>query len=146
MHSSFLLSLAALWRRVKAWFQRPPERSRRRQPARPAPSPAYRIVYVTDQPDLLEPKTIYAVGADGHLWHLAFACPCGCGTPVALNVLPDDEPRWSFEDDRGTPTIVPSVERRTGCRSHYFITRGQVRWVGADARYVSNRVRGYEGH
>jgi hypothetical protein len=143
MRSSFPQRLGALWRQVRAWFQRSPQPPRKPWPA---PPPPYRIAYVEDQPDLLEPKTIYAVGADGHLWHLAFACPCGCGTPVALNLLPDDEPRWSFEDDGGTPTIVPSVERRTGCRSHYFITRGQVRWVGSRREYESTRVREYDGH
>jgi hypothetical protein len=141
MPSGLPRKLGAVWRRVKAWFQRPRETSRQPRRKRPS-SPQYRIAYVDDTPEHIEPKTIYAVGADGHLWHLAFTCPCGCGAPVALNLLPDDEPRWSFEDELGAPTIVPSVERRTGCRSHYFITDGEVRWVRTDPRYGRTRIRG----
>jgi hypothetical protein len=141
MLASLLRRLGAFWHRVKTWAQ-PAKRHRPVQPSRPT---RYRVAYVPEEPDHFEPWTVYALGEDGHLWALAFACPCGCGASVALNLLPDDEPCWSFEDESGVPTIRPSVERHTGCRSHYFITRGQLRWVGGrghgDAR---TQVRRYD--
>lgn len=90
------------------------------------PEPAFRVVHLSEDPDELLPQTIYAIGENGHLWHVMLACPCGCGAAIALNVLPDDSPRWRL-DEHG-PTLSPSVWRTTGCRSHFILRRGQVVW------------------
>lgn len=54
--------------------------------------PQYRVVHLSDDPDELLPETLY--GENGHLWHVILACPCGCSATIALDVLPDDSPRW----------------------------------------------------
>jgi len=60
---------------------------------------------------------------------VAFLCPCGCGIEIYLPVDGSNvETKWSLSLNDGTPTITPSVAMRGGCMSHYFITRGEVRW------------------
>jgi hypothetical protein len=49
---------------------------------------------------------------------------------VQLSLLEDSRPRWRVEEhDDGTASIYPSVWRRRGCRSHFFVQRGMVIWV-----------------
>lgn len=97
-------------------------------PAPAAPPPAYRVVHLTEDPDELLPETLYAIGENGHLWHVALVCPCGCGAIIALNVLPDASPRWRLYESADGPTLSPSVWRTTGCRSHFILRRGGVIW------------------
>lgn len=62
-------------------------------------------------------------------WSVAMNCPCGCGQRVELPVLPEVRPRWTLTvDQRNRPTLHPSVAMRDGCRSHFWIRRGQVIW------------------
>ncbi|WP_425230023.1 DUF6527 family protein [Sphingomonas sp.] len=66
---------------------------------------------------------------DGVVYHsedfevAALLCACGCGHRVSL-LVPDSHRVWS-ED--GLATITPSISVCDGaCRSHYFITAGEV--------------------
>lgn len=92
------------------------------------PPPGYRVLHLSDDPDDLLPETLYAIGENGHLWHVMLICPCGCGATIALNVLPDDSPRWRLHEHVDGPTLTPSVWRTAGCRSHFIHRRGQVIW------------------
>jgi hypothetical protein len=130
-----------LWQRVLwliAWLWRP-SRSDADKALGPTPppkpvAPRYKLIQVSDDPDVLAPHTVYAVGEGSHLWHVVMECPCGCGDTVALNVLPDDSPRWSLRDEPEGPTLIPSVWRTTGCRSHYILRRGRVLWCGSNGQ------------
>lgn len=97
-------------------------------PLPPAAPPPYRIVHLTDDPDELLTETLYAIGENGHLWHVSLVCPCGCGATIALNLLPDDSPCWRLYESADGPTLSPSVCRTTGCRSHFILRRGYVIW------------------
>jgi hypothetical protein len=47
-----------------------------------------------------------------------------------MSLVENDRPRWRvkvYAD--GTPTVVPSIWRIVGCRSHFFLFWGRVRWV-----------------
>jgi hypothetical protein len=88
----------------------------------------YRLEYVSEEPTKLRTSTVYAVGENGHIWHVTFLCPCRCGAPISLNMLPDDSPRWHLSVHGDTPTLTPSVRRQVGCRSHFFLRRGRVDW------------------
>jgi len=58
----------SLWRTLKNGFQRLLKRT----------GQSYRLRVVVEEPDRLDPHCLYAVGKNGHLWHLTFVCPCGC--------------------------------------------------------------------
>jgi Family of unknown function (DUF6527) len=62
-------------------------------------------------------------------WCVGFRCPCGCGRTVELLVIDEADPRWDIStDDQRRPTLTPSVWLRDGCRSHFLIQRGRVKW------------------
>jgi hypothetical protein len=61
--------------------------------------------------------------------HASMLCPEGCGAIINLNLLPDDNPCWRLiVDDRGKPTLHPSVWRREECGAHFFMRSGQIIW------------------
>lgn len=87
------------------------------------------IVRVEDLPDSIERGTLYVVGEGHHLWSVALQCPCRCRAVIQLNLLPGAEPRWSLTKHRdGSVTLYPSIWRQKGCRSHFFIRKGQIEW------------------
>ncbi len=53
-------------------------------------------------------------------------CPCGCGDKV---YLPFKETNVSGEYwGLSSNTFTPSIFKRLGCKSHYFIKNGLVQW------------------
>lgn len=94
--------------------------------------PQYRVRRIEgDLPPSLNKYTIYIVGQDGYSEHISMLCPCGCADVVHLNLLPDERPVWKIENhSAGTITLHPSIWRKVGCKSHYWIRQGQVEWFG----------------
>ena len=93
-------------------------------------SPRFRLEYVEDVPSLISDKSIFIVQDGNEPELLAFKCPCGCDANIILNLLKDASPRWRFEingDD--IINIYPSVWRKFGCKSHFFVTKGDIKWV-----------------
>lgn len=88
----------------------------------------YKLAYVADEPPQLAAHTVYAVGENGHLWHVIFLCPCSCRAQISLNLLPDDSPRWKLSASNDVPSLSPSVRRAVGCRSHFILKNGRIVW------------------
>lgn len=81
-------------------------------------------------PGNLPPRDLVLLSDDGEAWSVAMNCPCGCGQRVELPLIREAKPRWSLTvDGKRRPTLYPSVWLREGCRSHYFIRDGKVKWV-----------------
>lgn len=57
-----------------------------------------------------------------------FRCPCACGETLVINVDADAGKAWRLRLDRFGLTLMPSVWRTTGCRSHFILWRSQVWW------------------
>lgn len=94
-------------------------------------SSKYDLRLVEDEPDRISPKTIYIVGDEEFQAIAIMLCPCGCNSKIHLNLLPGNKPTWSISSIRGTPTLKPSVWRKVGCKSHFFIRSGQIVWAGS---------------
>lgn len=106
--------IARLWSWVKGLFRR-------------GPTPLATI-RVEEPPEVLRPRTVYLLGEEGHIWSVAMLCPCGCGEQIHLSAV-GGRPRWSVEvEGDGSVTLSPSVWRKAGCRSHFFLRRGVVQW------------------
>ncbi|WP_425607668.1 DUF6527 family protein [Pelagicoccus enzymogenes] len=93
--------------------------------------PAFgRIEYVDDWPKGFSQGVVYVQVASNGPWSLAFECPCGCREAIYLNLLKESRPAWNFEIRwfKGL-TINPSVWRKVGCRSHFFVRQGEVVWA-----------------
>lgn len=89
----------------------------------------YGLELTAEVPDALRPRTLYVVGENGHRWFAAFLCPCGCGAVIQASLLPNSRPHWQLSEHLdGTVSLHPSVWRTKGCRSHFVLKRGRIRW------------------
>jgi hypothetical protein len=65
----------------------------------------------------------------GEDWCVGMHCPCRCGAIIELLVIKEANPRWDIvTDGKGHPYLSPSVWRKTGCRSHFWVRRGRIEW------------------
>ena len=104
-------------------------------PLRRTSQPRLQYERVDEFPDLLRPSTLYVAGEEPHMWAAALLCPCGCGDVIELNLLGQARPCWSVRQHRdGSVTLTPSVWRRKGCRSHFFVRNSRIAWGGFDLR------------
>src|SRR5262249_2685184 len=83
--------------------------------------------------DSLPPKLPWrdlVVARDGDEdWCVGLRCPCGCRSTIGLLVNPEAEPRWDLAvGARARPSLSPSVWRKTGCHSHFWLRAGRVHW------------------
>ena len=67
----------------------------------------------------------------------ALLCACGCGHRVSL-LVPDSH---QIASENGWATVTPSISVcDADCKSHYFITRGQVEWMPAFSEAMAASV------
>jgi hypothetical protein len=86
------------------------------------------ITYVDNVPKKFKANVLYAVGRTDP-WRVAMLCPCGCKCTIHLSLLKDDRPKWHLAiSDAGLPTLQPSILRIAGCKSHFFLIKGEVIW------------------
>ena len=84
---------------------------------------------VDEEPNVARKRTVYLVGEGGDPWFAVFGCPCGCGDLIKLSLLPNERPRWSARGHwTGTVSLAPSVWRQVGCKSHFWMRKGRIRW------------------
>lgn len=91
----------------------------------------YVVSQTEDEPKKLKPRKVYLLGEPGHEWVAVFLCPCGCSEVIRLNLLKHgDRPTWQVQrEPKNRLSLTPSVWRNGGCRSHFFLTHGHIRWV-----------------
>ena len=90
--------------------------------------PSYRIVIENDVPEFVRDQTLYLIGEAENFWLAIMKCPCGCGDSIQLPMTETARPCWRVSVQRGAPTLVPSVNRATKCRSHFVLKAGRVAW------------------
>jgi hypothetical protein len=57
-------------------------------------------------------------------------CPCGCGDLIMLSLMKENKPSWNLQiDNLGRPSLLPSIWKIDGCKSHFFVRRGRIKWV-----------------
>jgi hypothetical protein len=89
----------------------------------------FRYVAVDEFPDTLGTLKVYLAGEGENLWAASMICACGCGETIQLNLSKAARPCWEAEPHPdGTVSLSPSIWRRKGCESHFWIRRGQVDW------------------
>jgi hypothetical protein len=89
----------------------------------------YRYVIVEDLPNKIEPGTLYIFANNGYYWQIAMFCPCGCKTVLYMNLVDDITPFWKYHiDHNNLISISPSLHRKTGCKSHFFLRKGKIVW------------------
>lgn len=81
--------------------------------------------------DRLQPFLLYVESRASKDRWLHLLCPCGCGDVISLNLMTSTRPYWSLtRHPDGTLSVMPSVDKTSGCRSHFFIRRSRIDWAG----------------
>ncbi|HXE53548.1 MAG TPA: DUF6527 family protein [Tepidisphaeraceae bacterium] len=88
------------------------------------------VVRVPDQTTAsqhLQPGVLVLVMPGQRPKSLKFLCPCGCGKPVSVNLMPEAGKAWRLAADAGGLSLFPSVWLDVGCRSHFILRRNKAR-------------------
>ncbi len=84
-------------------------------------------------PHHLEPDIVYVIGDDECEWAAVLLCPCSCGETIHLSLVTDAIPSWKVQLHEGKRvTLLPSVWRTMGCKSHFIIYRGHIFWCASE--------------
>lgn len=85
--------------------------------------------FLDDPPTQIKSRTVYIIGSSNYVWSAMMKCPCGCNELIHLNLLPKGRPRWTHVIQKNkSVTLHPSVWRTKGCRSHFFLKNGAIKW------------------
>ena len=94
--------------------------------------------FVKTIPDALDELTLYVSMDYATAVH---TCCCGCGQEVVTPLSPTD---WTLIYDGVSISLSPSIGNWSfKCGSHYWISRGKVRWA---RRWSRNRVDAERAH
>lgn len=89
----------------------------------------YSVEYIEDPVETPKKKVLYIIGTSDEPWQVELACPCGCKDKIVLPVNDSTEPRWAIQlTNELPPTLSPSVWRSKGCKSHFFLKQGRIKW------------------
>jgi len=89
----------------------------------------YSYTSMDEFPETVKANVIYHVGEKEFKWVAVLKCPCGCGDTIQLNLLKDSSPCWRVKiHSNGDISLYPSVNRTINCKSHFNITKNNVRW------------------
>ena len=84
--------------------------------------------FSSDIPEVIEEEVIYIIGEKKFYWMALFYCPCGCKEVIKLNLLKEASPQWQFFIKWGRITFHPSIWRKVGCKSHFHVKKGNIKW------------------
>jgi len=93
--------------------------------------PARRLVRVQgdEMPEHLPARRLVLLHDGSENWSIGMRCPCGCKETIELMLLKAAKPRWDLTfNAKGQPSLSPSILRRSGCRSHFWVRGGKVEW------------------
>lgn len=89
----------------------------------------YLVQRSDELPEQVHERRIYLIGESAEPWLIALQCPCGCKSLIQLNTLKEAKPRWSYElHPFGRISLTPSIWRKVGCKSHFWVRNGKVVW------------------
>jgi len=90
---------------------------------------SYSVQYIEDPIDNPKKKILYIVGTVNDPWQAELLCPCGCKDKIVLPVNNSTKPHWSLNITiKKTPSLSPSIWRTKGCKSHFFLKKGKIKW------------------
>lgn len=92
-----------------------------------------RLDYFSSHSDVAElpPRRTLAVVGNPDLakWAI-FACPCGHGHSIILNLSPIRRSAWQLKVSKSGPSLYPSVDSLTDeRRCHFWLRDGKVHWA-----------------
>ncbi len=86
--------------------------------------------YVDAASSVSKPGDCAIVERAGMQRQLVVRCPDGCGEILSINLDPRAGPAWRLYRKNGAWSLFPSIDKPTGCLSHFILWRGHVLWCG----------------
>lgn len=87
----------------------------------------------SEAPVLPPRRTLAIVGSPDRPKWAVFACPCGHGHSIVVNLSSTRGPVWRLKVEEGGPSLHPSVDALTGeRRCHFYLRKGHVHWAADD--------------
>jgi hypothetical protein len=77
-------------------------------------------------------KKLYLEVRGGKEKWLYLKCPDECGDLISVNLMQSYDPSWTVLIDDGLISIHPSVWKKTGCKSHFFIKDSAIVWASLE--------------
>jgi hypothetical protein len=77
---------------------------------------------------LKKPGDCAVVERKGTLRQIVISCPDGCGETLSINLDPRSGAAWRLYQRRGRWSLFPSIDRTSGCRSHFLLWGGHIAW------------------
>lgn len=72
-------------------------------------------------------------GGKGYNKWAHLICPCGCNEIINLSLMKSHNPHWYLKiDNFSRPTLYPSIWKKDGCESHFWIKKGKLIWCEYD--------------
>jgi len=81
---------------------------------------------------LRAPGDCVIVERGGVTRQLVMKCPDGCGEIISVNLDRRSGPAWRLYHRRGKWSLFPSIDKPTGCESHFILSRGRIIWSDSD--------------
>lgn len=92
----------------------------------------YRSKVLPDNPisENIQSDIVYIVGGEDYVKWAYFKCPDGCGDTIMLSLSPNKRPSWKIKQDgRGRVSLYPSINKQDGCKSHFWLKKGKIKWA-----------------
>ena len=92
----------------------------------------YKIQLIPDnpRPEKLKKNIVHVVGNKNYIKWAYIKCPCGCKEIIMLSLNKAEFPSWEIKRDWiGRVSISPSIHRIEGCKSHFWIKKGNLKWT-----------------
>tara|TARA_Y100000780_G_scaffold187277_1_gene174179 strand:+ start:586 stop:927 length:342 start_codon:yes stop_codon:yes gene_type:complete len=90
----------------------------------------YKAVVTSDIPKEVKEHQVFLVGDHGKFWVAVMKCPCGCGGSLHMNLIRSQRPCWRITvKEGGVVSFHPSLWKKNGCKSHFFLKDGVINWV-----------------
>lgn len=81
---------------------------------------------------LRAPGDCVIVERGGVTRQLVMKCPDGCGEIISVNLDHRSGPAWRLYKRRGKWSLYPSIDKPTGCKSHFILSYEKIIWTDSD--------------
>lgn len=91
----------------------------------------YKLVLINGNEEVvIKPNCLYLEKrGDKNRW-VYLKCPCKCNETISINLMKSAYPNWNIRINNGdNVTLYPSVDKTTGCKSHFFIRNSTIVWA-----------------
>ena len=96
-------------------------------------APSFNIVEIAERYSeavvlLKQPGDCAIIERGGLRRQIIIFCPDGCGERLSINLDPGSGRAWQLYQRRGMWSLFPSIDKTSGCLSHFILWSGRILW------------------